>query len=80
MPGARSAASSAGVTQASAVPVTEVATPTTVSRGEPGTPFTVTRAPTDTGGPCPLPDQTTSPACRAQRPAVSVRSSTGTAR
>src|SRR6266550_7117621 len=77
VPGGRSAASSAGVTQAWAVPVAEVATPTTVSRGEPGTPLTVTRAPTATDGPLPLPDQTTSPACRAHRPAVSVRSSTG---
>src|SRR5215470_4348073 len=77
VPGARSAASSAGVTQAWAVPVTELATPTTVSRGDPGTPVTVMCDPTDTGGPSPLSDHTTSPACRAQRPAVSVRSSTG---
>ena len=55
----------------------EVATPTTVSRGEPGTPCTVTCEPTGTGGPFPLSDQTISPGCRAQRPAVSVRSSTG---
>ena len=55
----------------------EVATPTTVSRGEPGTPCTVRCEPTEACGPFPLPDQTTSPACRAQRPAVSVRASTG---
>ena len=54
-----------------------MATPTTVSRGEPGTPCTVTCEPTEACGPFPLPDQTTSPACRAQRPAVSVRASTG---
>jgi len=76
-PGARSAAISAGTTQACAVSVAEVATPTTVRFGEPGTPITVTCAPTDTAGPRPDRDHTTSPGRWAQRPAVSVRSSTG---
>src|SRR6266705_2047316 len=54
-PGARSAAISAGVTQACALTVAEVARPTTVSWGEPGTPCTVTCEPTDACGPFPLP-------------------------
>src|SRR5947207_1607105 len=46
VPAACSAAISAGVTQPCAVPVTDVATPTTVSFGEPGTPVTVICDPT----------------------------------
>jgi hypothetical protein len=41
VPAACSAAISAGVTQPCAVPVTDVAMPTTVSSGEPGTPVSV---------------------------------------
>src|ERR1700730_16228492 len=77
VPGARSAAISAGTTQACAVPVADVATPTTVRCGEPATPLTVICDPTDTGGPSPPRDHTTSPVRCAQRPASSVRSSTG---
>src|SRR6516225_2420848 len=76
-PGARSAAISAGATQAWAVRVIEVARPTTVRGGEPGTPVTVTGDPMATPAPWPSVSSTTCPGCVAQWPEVSVRSSTG---
>ena len=45
VPAVRSAVISAGVTHACAVPVIDVAMPTTVSFGEPATPVTVTCVP-----------------------------------
>src|SRR6516225_8991938 len=76
-PGARSAAISAGVTQAWAVLVIEVAVPTTVRCGEPGALFTVTGVPMATVAPWPSVSSTTCPGCVAQWPDFSVRSSTG---
>src|SRR5712671_3557878 len=68
VPAACSAAISAGVTQPCAVPVTDVATPTTVSFGEPGTPVTVICDPTARFRPDWL-DNTICPGPVAQRPA-----------
>src|SRR5260370_30621957 len=76
VPAACSAAISAGVTQPCAVPVTDVATPTTVSFGEPGTPVTVICDPTPRFRPDWL-DNTICPGPVAQWPAFSVRSSSG---
>src|SRR5579862_8480228 len=76
VPGARSAAASAGSTQACAVWVIDVAKPTTSRRGDPGAPVTVTRAPTLTPGPRSSPS-TTCPTLVGQWPDFSVRSSTG---
>src|SRR6516165_7543914 len=74
-PGARSAEISAGVTQAWAVWVIDLAKPTTVRCGDPGTPVTVICAPMATAGPRSV--STTCPGWVAQWPEVSVRSSTG---
>src|SRR6516165_10712317 len=76
-PGARSAAISEGITQAWAVRVIDVAVPTTVRRGEPGTSVTVTCVPIATVEPWPSVSSTTCPGCVAQWPECSVRSSTG---
>ena len=71
-PGGRAgrAASAArpGSTQASAVPVTEEARPTTVSLGEPGAPSTVSVAPSSGAGPRRSRSSTISPGCA--RPAA----------
>ena len=73
-----SAAISAGSTHACPVRVTEVAVPTTVRRGEPGTPLSVICVPGWTSPlPWPLLAHTTSAVVRTQRPEVRVRSSTG---
>src|SRR5262249_23076224 len=77
VPGARSAAISAGGTQAGAVVVIDVAVPTTVRRGEPGTPVTVSCVPMPIPAPWPSLCSTTCPGCVAQWPEISVRSSTG---
>ena len=77
IPGARSAAISAGATQAWAVWVIDVALPTTVRRGEPGTPITVICVPMRTPAPWPSVSSTTCPGCVAQWPEINVRSSTG---
>src|SRR5215472_15808945 len=71
-----SAAISPGVTQPCAVPVTDVAMPTTVSFGEPASPVTVSCEPRLTFSPAAL-DSTTCPGPVGQWPEVSVRSSTG---
>src|SRR6266487_2833000 len=78
VPAACSAAISAGVTQPCAVPVTDVATPTTVSFGEPGAPVTVICDPTARFRPDWL-DNTICPGPEAQWPDFSVRSSSGPA-
>src|SRR3984893_18685533 len=75
-PAVCSAATSDGATQPWAVPVTDVAMPTTVSLGEPGTPVTVSWDPIPACRPSWL-DRTICPGPSAQWPAVSVRSSTG---
>src|SRR5262249_39532224 len=75
VPAACSAAISDGVTQPCAVSVTDVAMPTTVSFGEPGTPVTVSCDPTPSCRPDWL-DNTICPGPSAQWPAFSVRSST----
>ena len=78
--GGRSAAISAGSTQPSAVLVIDLATPTTVSTGCPGTLVTVIWLPMScvTGPPLlKSRESTISPGRCAQRPASSVRSSTG---
>src|SRR5215468_2080832 len=77
VPGARSAAISAGATQAWAVVVIDVAVPTTVRRGEPGTPVTVSCVPMPTREAWPSVSTTACPGCVAQWPEISVRSSTG---
>src|SRR6516165_4057240 len=82
VPGARSAAISAGATQTWAVWVIDVAVPTTVRRGEPGTPVTAICVPMPTGEAWPSEawpsvSTTACPGCVAQRPECSVRSSTG---
>src|SRR5215470_4722126 len=74
-PAACSAPISPGVTQPCAVPVADVAMPTTVSLGEPGTPVTVTCDPIPSCRPDWL-DSTTCPGPVGQWPALSVRSST----
>src|ERR1700691_1899028 len=74
-PGARRAATSPGVTQPSAVFVTDVAMPTTVSAGLRGTLVAVITVPS--GSARPLPDSTTWPDWSAQWPACSTMSSTG---
>src|SRR6516165_241648 len=74
---ARSAATSAGATQAWAVLVIDVALPTTVRRGEPGTPVTVICVPMPTRDAWPSVSTTACPGCVAQWPEISVRSSTG---
>ena len=66
VPASRSAVSSAGVTQACAVPVIEFAMPTTVSFGLPGMPVTVTTVPTCRSRPFWLSSQTTCPGPCAQ--------------
>src|SRR6516165_2553679 len=76
VPAACRAAISDGVTQPCAVPVTDVAMPTTVSFGEPGTPVTVSCEPRLTFSPAAL-DSTTCPGPVGQWPEVSARSSTG---
>src|SRR5690348_12343239 len=75
-PGARSAATSDGSTQAWAVWVIEVAKPTMVRRGEPGTPVTVICAPICSPGPR-ASFSTTWSGRVGQWPDSSVRSSTG---
>jgi hypothetical protein len=75
-PAVCSAAISPGVTQPCAVPVADVAMPTTVSFGEPGTPVTVTCDPTPTCRPDWL-DSTICPGPVGQWPDFSVRLSTG---
>src|SRR5215470_1631715 len=75
-PAEASAAISPGVTQPCAVPVTDVAMPTTASFGEPATPATVTCDPIPSCRPD-WPDNTICPGPVAQWPEVSVRSSTG---
>ena len=77
IPGARSAATSDGSTQAWAVWVIEVAKPTMVRCGGPGTPVTVTWVPIPIDGPNLMLFQTTWPGCVGQWPDSSVRSSTG---
>jgi len=76
VPAACRAAISPGVTQPCAVPVADVAMPTTVSFGEPGAPVTVIFDPTPACRPDWL-DSTICPGPAAQWPAVSMRSSTG---
>ena len=76
-PGARSRAISPGVTQPSAVLVTELPKPTTVSAGVPGTPVTVRVLPSPGPPPPGLPSSTTWPGPSGQCPAFSTRSSTG---
>jgi hypothetical protein len=75
-PGARSAATSAGSTQARAVWVIELAKPTMVRCGDPGTPVTVIWAPICSPGPR-ASFSTTWSCCVGQWPEVNVRSSTG---
>src|SRR5260370_26424741 len=75
--GARSAAISAGTTQPCAVSVIDVAKPTTVRCGDPGTPVTVICVPMPIDGPIRMSFSTTCPGCVAQWPDSRVRSSTG---
>ena len=75
-PGARSAATSDGSTQAWAVWVIEVAKPTMVRCGDPGTPVTVICVPICSPGPR-ASFSTTWSGCAGQWPDSSVRSSTG---
>ena len=75
-------ASAGTTTQAVAVWVIDVAVPTTVRRGEPGTLVTVICVPMPTrgawpSGAWPSVSSTACPGCVAQWPAISVRSSTG---
>ena len=76
-PGARSRAISPGVTQPSAVFVTELPNPTTTSAGVPGTPVTVMVLPSAGPPPPALPSSTTWPGPSGQCPAFSTTSSTG---